>query len=61
MEKLLKIKEVEEIVGFKKSWIYERISERKFPTPIPFGSAKRWAASEVQAWMQERISIEARA
>jgi len=61
MEKLLKLKEVEDAVGFKKSWLYERIAEDQFPKPIPFGSAKRWAASEIQAWMQQRISTETRA
>lgn len=55
MEKLLKIEQVEEIVGFKKSWIYERIAEKTFPDSIPFGAAKRWALSHIQGWMQKQI------
>lgn len=55
MEKLLKIEEVEEIVGFKKSWIYERIAEKTFPDSKKFGKASRWSYLKVQDWLKKQV------
>ncbi len=54
MEKLMKINEVEETVGFRKSTIYSRISEGEFPPPVRIGKSNRWLASDVTGWIEEK-------
>jgi prophage regulatory protein len=52
-EKFLTIKEVTEIVGFKRSTIYKFINKGKFPKQIKIGKASRWRLSDIQKWLQE--------
>ena len=54
--KFLTIKEVEVKVSFKKSWIYERIAEGKFPQFIKIGGASRWLSSDIDQWMEQYIT-----
>jgi len=51
MEQLLTLKEVVEIVGFKKSTIYKFIKKGKFPRPLKFGKSSRWTKSEINEWI----------
>jgi prophage regulatory protein len=37
-------------------WFYKLISEGQFPKPIKLGRSSRWLKSEVEAWMQQRIT-----
>lgn len=37
-------------------WFYKLISEGRFPKPIKLGRSSRWLKSEVEAWMQQRIT-----
>ncbi|NIE50690.1 AlpA family transcriptional regulator [Pantoea sp. Ap-870] len=37
-------------------WFYKLISEGLFPKPIKLGRSSRWLRSEVEAWMQQRIT-----
>ncbi|WP_456488985.1 helix-turn-helix transcriptional regulator [Caminibacter pacificus] len=52
MEQLLTLKEVIQMVGFKKSTIYKFIKENKFPRPLKFGKSSRWAKSEIDSWIK---------
>jgi len=52
MEQLLTIKEVVQIIGFKKSTIYKFIRENKFPQPLKFGKSSRWKKSEIELWIK---------
>jgi prophage regulatory protein len=62
MERLLRRREVEELVGFKHAWLYKLISEGKFPRPIRVGKrATRWRESDVARWIQEQIDQSASA
>ena len=54
MDKLMKIHEVEDTVGFRKSTIYSRISEGGFPPPVRIGKSNRWLASDVSGWIEEK-------
>lgn len=57
-EKLLRLPEVEEAVGLKKSKIYQLIQENKFPKPIKLGARSvRWKLSSVQIFI-ESLSAE---
>jgi len=37
-------------------WLYKLISEGLFPKPIKLGRSSRWLKSEVETWMQQRIT-----
>jgi len=56
-EKLLTIKELENIVGFKKSTIYKFMNEGKFPKQIKIGKSSRWKMSEIKQWMEQITSV----
>lgn len=57
MTKLIPISEVSELVGLKKTAIYLRISNGKFPGPIKLGlKCSRWNSSEIQAWLDKAIA-----
>jgi len=54
-ERLLPLPEVEARTGFKSSYLYQLIRERKFPKPLKIGFASRWRESEVQQWIHDQI------
>lgn len=56
MERLLKLPQVEGLVGLKKSKIYALIQTNEFPVPIKVGRASSWLEREVQAWIGEHAS-----
>ncbi|WP_182940089.1 helix-turn-helix transcriptional regulator [Klebsiella quasipneumoniae] len=37
-------------------WFYKLIKDGEFPKPIKLGRSSRWMQSEVEAWVQQRIS-----
>lgn len=56
-ERLLRLSAVEEIVGAKKSWIYEEIREGRFPRPrklSPYSRRRGWLLSDIQGWILSR-------
>ena len=54
--KFLCMKEVEAKIGFKKSWIHERVKQGMFPPPIKIGGASRWLSSDIEVWMEQYIT-----
>ena len=53
---MLTLAEVERLVGLKKSSIYNRIGEGRFPRPVPLGRVlRRWARHEIDGWIADRI------
>ena len=42
MERLLTIRDVEQLTGFKKSSVYSFIEAGDFPKPIKIGRSSRW-------------------
>jgi prophage regulatory protein len=59
MEKLraMRLPEVEEKTGLKKSKLYEMIASDQFPKPIfLLGKCRGWIEHEVDAWLEERIA-----
>ena len=57
MEKLIREKEVYEIVGFKQSKLRNTIIAGEFPEPIKFGNRKRWKQSEVYQWVSDLQAV----
>lgn len=58
-ERLLRLPEVEAIVGLRKSSIYEmlRRTPPAFPGPVKLSRrAVCWPASHIEKWVQDRIS-----
>ena len=51
METLVPLRQLESIVGFRKSKIYQLIESGQFPRPIKIGRSSRWLSSEVQEWI----------
>lgn len=53
----LRMKQVREVTGMSRSWIYEAIRRGEFPAPIPLGlRAVAWDAAAIAKWQAERIS-----
>lgn len=49
---LLRLPEVEALVGLKKSKIYSLIQDGDFPLPVKLGArAVRWKANDIQSWI----------
>ncbi len=54
----LRLPSVKARTGLARSTIYLRIAEGTFPKPIPLGGrAVGWIEAEVDAWLNERISL----
>ena len=57
-DQLIRMSQVINLVGLKRSWIYQRIKEGKFPRPIKIGTrASVWTLSSVAAWIQKISEI----
>lgn len=56
-KQLLRLRQVQQIIGLSRSEIYRLISLNRFPRQIPLGErARAWDADEVHTWVQERIA-----
>ena len=53
-DRFLSLKDVEMIVGIKRSRLYIMISNGEFPLPIKFGNSSRWSELEISSWMEEQ-------
>ena len=56
--KLLRLREVETIVGLGASSVYRRLRRGEFPAPVDIGGGqRRWLASEITNWIQSRPRV----
>ena len=53
-ERLLRLSEVENMTGFKKSFIYKQGEKGNFPRRRKIGQSARWVLSEVIEWMNNQ-------
>ena len=53
-ERLLRLSEVENMTGFKKSFIYEQGEKGNFPRRRKIGQSARWVLSEVIEWLNNQ-------
>lgn len=56
-DKLVDMAFITSFTGLTDKWFYKLISEGQFPKPIKLGRSSRWLYSEVQNWIQDRITI----
>lgn len=54
--RLLRLGEVIERVGLGKSAIYTRIRAKAFPRQVDLGGVSVWVESEIDAWIDARIT-----
>jgi len=57
-KRLIRIREVIRLIGISKSYIYQLVSQGKFPKPVtlvPGGKSVAWLESEVLEWIDSRI------
>jgi prophage regulatory protein len=59
---ILRRKAVEGRTGLKRSTIYARISEGKFPQPIVLGGGRAvgWLESDISTWIESQIEASRR-
>ncbi|HGY4911197.1 TPA: helix-turn-helix transcriptional regulator [Citrobacter freundii] len=57
-DRFLRLRQVEDKIGFGKSWIYRQIQLQQFPPSIRLNSRHvAWLESEVDAWIHQRIRL----
>jgi prophage regulatory protein len=60
LKRFLRLSAVEEITGLKKTAIYQRISQGKFPKPVPLGDCPNspvgWPEEEIANWQAQRLA-----
>jgi prophage regulatory protein len=55
--RVLRLPEVEVMVGLGHSIIYEKIAEGTFPPPVELTpTARGWVESEIEDWLDQRIA-----
>lgn len=56
-ERFMRLPEVIHVCGLSRSTVYDLISRSAFPSQVSLGGKNvAWLASEVSAWMNERIA-----
>lgn len=57
-DKIIRLNEVMDMTGLSRSTIYRMMEKGDFPKSTPLGErAIGWSMSEVQEWVQTRLSI----
>jgi prophage regulatory protein len=55
-EMLLRIKDVEQRIGLRRSKIYGLIRDGDFPPPLKLGRrTSAWVASEIDSWVRRQV------
>ena len=58
MRRLLRLPEVEDVAGLKRSNIYLRIKEGNFPMPVILGArAVAWKSEKFLEWVENRPRV----
>src|SRR5690349_14531628 len=55
-DKMVDMAFITEFTGCSDKWFYKLIQDGLFPKPIKLGRSSRWLKSEVEEWVQQRIS-----
>lgn len=55
-DKMVDMAFIARFTGLTDKWFYKLIKDGEFPKPIKLGRSSRWMQSEVEAWVQQRIS-----
>ena len=56
-KRFIRLPEVSNRTGYRRTSIYEKISEGTFPAPIKLGPrAVAWVSEEIDKWMDARVA-----
>lgn len=55
-DKMVDMAFITRFTGLTDKWFYKLIKDGEFPKPIKLGRSSRWMQSEVEAWVENRIS-----
>lgn len=55
-DKMVDMAFITRFTGLTDKWFYKLIKDGGLPKPIKLGRSSRWMQSEVEAWVQQRIS-----
>jgi prophage regulatory protein len=56
-DRILRLPEVLNRTGYKKSTIYDRIKQKEFPSSISLGGRTvGWLESDINTWLEQRIA-----
>lgn len=56
-DRLITIREVQDMIGFKSDYIYRNIKKNQFPKQIKVGSkSSRWRLSDIQKWIESQAN-----
>ncbi|MGE4531933.1 MAG: helix-turn-helix transcriptional regulator [Acidithiobacillus sp.] len=55
-QRILRLPQVMELVGLRKTAVYQRIKENSFPAPIKLGSASGWMQHEIEDWINQQAA-----
>lgn len=56
IDKIVDMVFITELTGLSDKWFYKLIQDGQFPKPIKMGRSSRWLKSEIEMWVQERIT-----
>lgn len=55
--RIMRLKEVMSVTGFKRSSVYKYIAIGTFPKPVPLSErAVGWVSTEIEDWVKARIT-----
>lgn len=54
LDRLIKIEDVMQQVGIRRTKLYDMIQLEEFPAPVKLGRYSRWSQIEVQDWIEEQ-------
>jgi|UniRef100_E6QGL0 prophage regulatory protein len=55
-QRILRLPQVMELVGLRKTAVYQRIKENSFPAPIKLGSASGWIQRDIEDWINQQVA-----
>ncbi|EFB2628496.1 AlpA family transcriptional regulator [Enterobacter ludwigii] len=55
-DQLVDMRFITKLTGLTDKWFYKLIKDGLFPKPIKLGRRSRWKQSEVELWLQQRIT-----
>ncbi|MEY0737785.1 helix-turn-helix transcriptional regulator [Providencia stuartii] len=55
-DQFIDMKFITHLTGLTDKWFYKLIQAGEFPKPIKLGRSSRWLKSEVEHWLNERIT-----
>jgi prophage regulatory protein len=53
--RIIRLPQVQDLVGLRRSTIYNRIQNGEFPRPIKLGRTSGWVQAEIETWLSTQI------